>query len=61
MIVNELSKELGIKNKDLIDYLKSQNFKVSSHMQTVNDDMIAVAREHFVITPQQTIKELIKN
>lgn len=61
MIVNELSKELGIKNKDLIDYLKSQNFKVSSHMQTVNDDMIAVAREHFVITPQQTVKEVIKD
>lgn len=62
MIVNELSKELGIKNKDLIDYLKSKNFKVSSHMQAVTEDMISVAREHFVATQQidktqQDIKE----
>lgn len=60
MIVNELSKELDIKNKDLIDYLKSQNFKVSSHMQAVNDDMIAVARGYFVKEPKQPVKEVVK-
>lgn len=58
MIINDLSKELDIKNKDLIDYLKSQNFKVSSHMQAVNDDMIATAREHF--TKETKVKEPVK-
>lgn len=60
MIVNELSKELNIKNKDLIDYLKSKNFKVSSHMQTINEDMIASAREYFskkTTEPVKTAKE----
>jgi hypothetical protein len=47
MIVNELSNELGIKNKDLIEFLKSNGFKVSSHMQTVTDEMIAASREKF--------------
>jgi len=32
MIVNDLSKQLGVKNKEIIDYLKSNGFKVSSHM-----------------------------
>ena len=45
MIVNELSKELGVKNKDVIDFLKANDFKVSSHMQTVTDEMIDLVRE----------------
>lgn len=53
MIVNDLSKELGVKNKDLIDFLKSNDFKISSHMQTVNDDMIEKAKEHFKTIEKQ--------
>lgn len=49
MQVKDLSKELGIQNKDLITYLKENGFKVSSHMQAVNDDMIDLARAHFAI------------
>ena len=48
MIVNELSKELGVKNKDLIDFLKSKNFKVSSHMQTLTDVMIETVKNDFI-------------
>lgn len=48
MIVNELSKELGVKNKDLIDFLKSKHFKVSSHMQTLTDEMIEAVKKDFV-------------
>lgn len=47
MIVNELSKELGVKNKDLIDFLKSKGFKVSSHMQTLTDAMIETVHADF--------------
>lgn len=47
MKVNELSKELGIQNKELIDYFKSQNFKISSHMQNVTDEMYDLAVDKF--------------
>ena len=47
MIINDLSKELGVKNKEVIDFLKSKNFKVSSHAQNAKDEMIEMAREHF--------------
>jgi len=47
MIVNDLSKELGVKNKEIIDYLKSNGFKVSSHMQTVTDEMVESVKDKF--------------
>lgn len=61
MIVNELSKKLGVKNKDVIDYLKSQGFKVSSHMQNVTDEMIEKSTSYFS-TQSKTVagKELIE-
>ena len=47
MIVNELSKELGVRNKDLIDFLKSKGFKISSHMQTLTNEMIDAVKTDF--------------
>lgn len=48
MKINDLSKELGVKNKDLIAYLNEAGFnKVSSHLQMASDDMITMARERF--------------
>ena len=47
MKINELSKDLGVTNKDVISYLKGEGFKVSSHMQTATDEMIEKASEHF--------------
>lgn len=47
MKVNELSKELNITNKELITFLKENGYKVSSHMQTLTDEMIDLARENF--------------
>lgn len=44
MTINELSKELGITNRVLIDYLKSKNYKVSSHMQSATSEMIEAAK-----------------
>ena len=48
MKVFELSKEFGVTNKELIDYLKSKGFKVSSHSQNLTDKMIEIARSDFV-------------
>ncbi len=47
MIINDLSKELGVSNKEVISYLKSEGFKASSHMQTATDEMVDKARERF--------------
>jgi len=67
MIVNELSKELGVKNKELIDFLKSKGFKVSSHMQTLTDEMIETVKADFAQKhdsepkpEQQPVKKTIK-
>ena len=67
MIVNELSKELGVKNKELIDFLKSKGFKVSSHMQTLTDEMIETVKTDFAQKhdtepkpEQQPVKKTIK-
>lgn len=47
MKINDLSKELGIDNKELITYLKSQGFEAKSHMQNATDEMIDSSRKHF--------------
>ncbi len=47
MKINDLSRELDVKNKELITYLKSAGFKVSSHMQNADEDMIQMAQKHF--------------
>lgn len=49
MIINELSKELKVSNKDVISYLKSEGFKASSHLQTATDEMVEKAREYFAM------------
>lgn len=48
MKVFELSKEFDATNKEMIDFLKERGFKVSSHSQTLTDEMIEVARKDFV-------------
>lgn len=53
MIVNELSKEVGVKNKEVIDFLKSSGYKVSSHMQTVTDEMIEKVKLQFPTVEKQ--------
>ena len=60
MKVNELSKELGVTNKELIDFLKKNGYKVSSHMQSVTDEMIDLARENLVATKveEETEKDI---
>lgn len=54
MKINELSKELNITNKDLITFLRENDFSVSSHMQTATDEMIDFARENY----KEQVKEV---
>lgn len=50
MKVFELSKEFGVTNKDMIDFLRGKGFKVSSHSQNLTDEMIETARKDFAPT-----------
>ena len=48
MIVNELSKKLGIENKELISFFREKGYSsISSHMQKVTDEMVEVSEKHF--------------
>ena len=47
MKISELSKELNITTKELIQYLNENKFNVKSHMVTATDEMIELAKEHF--------------
>lgn len=60
MKVNELSKELDVTNKELITFLKDNGYKVSSHMQTVTDEMIDLATEKLVKKTSEAETEDIK-
>ena len=60
MKVFELSKEFGVTNKELIDYLKSKGFKVSSHSQNLTDEMIDDARSNFVKKEKEVKEETPK-
>lgn len=57
MKINELSKELGITNKDLITFLKGNGFKVSSHNQNATDEMEDLARLNFVKINAETLND----
>lgn len=57
MKVNELSKELNVTNKELISFLKDKGYKVSSHMQTLTDEMIDLAKAELIKESEVEIKE----
>lgn len=61
MKVNELSKQIGITNKDLISYLKDKGYKISSHMQNVPEEEIDNALNYFTKKPEQEVVEEVKN
>ena len=53
MKVFELSKELNVTNKELITFLKEHGFSVSSHMQSISDEMIELARSELMSTKNE--------
>ena len=60
MKINDLSNELSVTNKDLITFLKKNDFKVSSHMQTASDEMIDLARDYFANKATEEIEETVE-
>jgi len=58
MTVNDLSKEIGINNKETISFLKSKGYKVSSHNQKVSDEMIDIVRAELKpVEPTATVDD----
>lgn len=59
MKIADLAKELNITSKELIGYFREHDYKVSSHMQKLTDEMIDMAREHFKVveTKEETVVE----
>ena len=53
MKVFELSKELNVTNKELITFLKEHGFSVSSHMQSISDEMIELAHSELKSTKSE--------
>ena len=45
MRVNELSRELGRTNKEVLELLRKQGYEVKSHSSNVSDEQIAAAEE----------------
>lgn len=44
MRVNELSKELGKTNKEVLEILQKNQFDVKSHASSISDDQAAIVR-----------------
>ena len=47
MKVYELAKELGKSSKELLEFLSGKNIEVKSHMSSIEDKEIALARNAF--------------
>ena len=45
--VYELAKELNVSNKEVLDFLKSKNIDLTSHMSTVEDAHAQMVRANF--------------
>ena len=45
--VYELAKELGVSNKEIVDFLRSKNIEVKTHMSSVEDADADVVRNTF--------------
>ena len=47
MRIYELSKELNLKNSDIVEYLQSKNVDVKSHSSSIDDNAIDMVKKHF--------------
>lgn len=56
MKIFELAKELNVPPKELIAFLRSKDFSVSSHMQKASDEMIDIARKD--LKPIEQVKKV---
>ena len=51
MRVHELSKELNVSNKELVEYLSVNNSEIKSHMSSLTDADVAAAKKKFAPAP----------
>ena len=51
--VYELAKELNVSNKEVLDFLKSKNIDLTSHMSNVEDTQAEKIREKFKMTGKE--------
>ena len=47
MRVNELSKELGKTNKEVLEILKKNNYDVKSHASNITEEQVAAVKRAF--------------
>ena len=47
MRVHELAKEINKENKEVIEFLRSKNVEVKSHMSSVDSEEADMVRKHF--------------
>ena len=45
--IYELSKELNLKNSDIVEFLQSKNVDVKSHSSSIDDDAVDMVKKHF--------------
>ena len=57
MRVNELSRELGRTNKEVLDLLRAQGYEVKSHSSNVSGEQIDAVRRGFAGKPARAEKE----
>ncbi|MGN0375044.1 MAG: translation initiation factor IF-2 [Butyrivibrio sp.] len=53
MRVHELSKEINVSNKELIELLSARNSEIKSHMSSLSEEEISYARKHFTAKPEE--------
>ena len=47
MRVHELSKEINVSNKELVELLSARNSEIKSHMSSLTDEEVSFAKKHF--------------
>ena len=56
MRVNELSKELGKTNKEVLEILQKNQFDVKSHASSISDDQAAIVRRTLGAGTQRSLR-----
>ena len=56
--IYELAKDLGVSSKEIIDYLNELGMDITSHMSTVEDDIVGLLKDAFAVLEDTTIEEI---
>lgn len=56
--IYELAKDLGVSSKEIIDYLNELGMDITSHMSTVEDDIVDLLKDAFAVLEDTTIEEI---